>query len=202
MLVIAITGGIASGKSLFVSMLREYGARVESCDDINREMLKDISYLNKLSCIFPDQVSGSEVDKIGIRDIIANDDIKREELNELAHKEIMSRLNNLLEDYENNGIAYVEVPLLFESGLEVQFDYVIMVASDKESRIDRLVTRDNVTRSQAIAMIDCQMSDDQKRVLADIVVENDGDIEKMREGAQRLIDTENKIEELISSTKA
>ena len=202
MVVVAITGGIASGKSLFVSMLREYGARVESCDDINREMLKDISYLNKLACLFPNQVSGYEVDKIGIRDIIANDDIKREELNELAHKEIMYRLNNLLEDYENNGIAYVEVPLLFESGLEGQFDYVIMVASDKESRIDRLVTRDNVTRSQAIAMIDCQMSDDQKRVLADIVVENDGDIEKMREVAQRLIDADNKIEELISSTKA
>ena len=176
---IAITGGIASGKSLVMSLLRDRGELVVSCDDINRELLCDSEYIAKLGEIFPSAVSDNVIDKSMIRDIIALDSGLREQLNNLSHGEISRRLHDIL-DNSSRDIAFAEVPLLFESGMQSDFDSVWLVVSSDDIRVSRLMSRDNISYDSAASMMSCQMSDEDKAKLASVVITNHSDEASVR----------------------
>lgn len=176
---IAITGGIASGKSLVSSLLRERGEFVVSCDDINRELLRDSGYIAKFSEIFPYAVRENVINKSMIRDIIAEDSGIREQLNNLSHSEISRRLHEVLDD-SSRDIVFAEVPLLFESGMQRDFDSVWLVVSSNDIRVSRLMLRDNISIDSAISMMLCQMCDEDKVKLASVVITNDSDKASVR----------------------
>ncbi len=176
---IAITGGIASGKSLVANLLKEMGELVVSCDDINKDLLLDIEYQSKLYMIFPEAVCDGIVDKSAIRNIIFNDSGKRERLNNIAHSEISKRLHCIL-DNDSGKIGFAEVPLLFECGMQSDFDSVWFVSCDEELRISRLAARDSLSHTQVDAIINCQMSEMQKAKLADVIIDNSTDIKSVK----------------------
>ncbi|MDE6565841.1 MAG: dephospho-CoA kinase, partial [Clostridia bacterium] len=141
---IAITGGIASGKSAVCSEIENLGYKVIYTDKINSELLNDAEYQKKLSAIFPLAVKNNIVDKKLIRQEILLDDKKRLALNALAHSEIKLRVDNLIKNINAKAI-FVEIPLIVESGMKDYFDEIWCVIANFDTKIERIIKRDNIS---------------------------------------------------------
>lgn len=176
---IAITGGIGSGKSAVCRILKERGYPVFSCDEINRTLLSEKSYLDGLCALFPTCVKDGNLQKTALAALVFSDKEALETLNAYAHPRISERLQR---DMDGAGkTCFAEVPLLFESGMTKQFDGVIVVLRNKEERIRAVVTRDGLTAETAEARMKQQF--DYNGPLPDgcLVIENDGDEAALRE---------------------
>ncbi len=185
---IAVTGGIASGKSVVCAIIENLGYTVIYTDKINSELLADAEYQKKLTLIFPSAIKNGIVDKKYIRNEILQDDSKRLALNALAHSEIKTRVLNMLEKVDTKAI-FVEIPLIVESGMKDYFDQIWCVVADINTKIKRIEQRDNVSSLDAQKIIQCQKKDSELISIADIVIENNGDLNKLKEEVGRLICT-------------
>lgn len=185
---IAVTGGIASGKSVVCAIIENLGYTVIYTDKINSELLADAEYQKKLTLIFPSAIKNGIVDKKYIRNEILQDDSKRLALNALAHSEIKTRVLNMLEKVDTKAI-FVEIPLIVESGMKDYFDQIWCVVANINTKIKRIEQRDNVSSLDAQKIIQCQKKDSELISIADIVIENNGDLNKLKEEVGRLICT-------------
>lgn len=177
---VAITGGIGSGKSTVSNILRDLGAIVLSCDDINREMLSDTTYLAKMKEIFPNEIKGNIIDKKAIREIISYSQDKRLKLNKLAHSEIKSRLLAKINRLKDK-IVFCEVPLLFEANMQGDFDEIWLVVADKNIRANRVSVRDNTSIESSYNIINTQAEVCDIISKCDSVIQNDGNMQILRE---------------------
>ena len=130
---IAITGGIGSGKSAVCRILKERGYPVFSCDEINRTLLSEKSYLDGLCALFPTCVKDGKLQKTALAALVFSDKEALETLNAYAHPRISERLQRDMDAAQKT--CFAEVPLLFESGMTKQFDGAIVVLRNKEERI-------------------------------------------------------------------
>lgn len=176
---IAITGGIGSGKSAVCRILKERGYPVFSCDEINRTLLSEKSYLDGLCALFPTCVKDGNLQKTALASLVFSDKEALETLNAYAHPRISERLQRDMDGAKKT--CFAEVPLLFESGMTKQFDGAIVVLRNKEERIRAVVTRDGLTAERAEARMKQQF--DYNGPLPDgcLVIENDGDEAALRE---------------------
>lgn len=176
---IAITGGIGSGKSAVCRILKERGYPVFSCDEINRTLLSEKSYLDGLCALFPTCVKDGNLQKTALAALVFSDKEALETLNAYAHPRISERLQRDMDGAKKT--CFAEVPLLFESGMTKQFDGAIVVLRNKEERIRAVVTRDGLTAERAEARMKQQF--DYNGLLPDgcLVIENDGDEAALRE---------------------
>ena len=176
---IAITGGIGSGKSAVCRILKERGYPVFSCDEINRTLLSEKSYLDGLCALFPACVKDEKLNKTALSALVFSDKEVLKTLNAYAHPRIAERLRRDMEGAEKT--CFAEVPLLFESGMTKQFDGAIVILRNKEERIRAVVARDGLTAERAEARMKQQF--DYNGPLPDgcLVIENDGDEAALRE---------------------
>lgn len=176
---IAITGGIGSGKSSVVNVLREMGYPVFSCDEIYANLRESKEYLQKLSIVFPQAVVDGRLDRKRLSEVVFQNPKKREILNELSHPMIMQKLNALINEHLEP-FVFAEVPLLFENGFEKDFDAVIIVKRNIDDRITAICQRDEITENQARQRINAQFDYDApqpQNYLQSIhayIIENDG----------------------------
>lgn len=155
---IAITGGIGSGKSTVLALLREMHYAVFSCDEIYADLIKSKTYIEKIQAEFPYAVKNGEIDKHSLAETVFNNPQNRKTLNEIAHPLIMQTLFEKMN--EQNGIAFAEVPLLFEGNYQSQFDGVIVVMRERQARIRAITARDNISKSQAEQRLNAQFDYD------------------------------------------
>lgn len=175
---IGITGGIASGKSLVCSFLKEFGIPVISADEIVRQLQKDACYLRRIKELFGDEVfEGDSLNRKKLANIIFSDENKRELLNKLLHPPVLLEIKKRMEDLENHKIVAVEVPLLFEVGIEDWFDEIWVVYIPKNLQIRRMMERDNITEEEALLRINSQIPLEEKVKRANYVIYNDKDKE-------------------------
>ena len=181
---IAVTGGAGSGKSLVCKRFRDLGAAVIDCDELAREAVAPGSpaYRNIVahfgtSVVCPD----GTLDRRRLRRKIVSDHEARSVLNGIVHPEIIRLMQARMVRAEASGkeMIVVEVPLLFELGLENRFDAVIVVSVSSEVQLQRLAARDNISPDQARALAATQMPDAQKRRKAMFLIENNGSIEAL-----------------------
>lgn len=174
--IIGITGGIASGKSTVTNYLIEKGYKVIDADKIAKDIVLPGRKANKLielafgSSYFNNQV----LDRKKLAEVIFHSDEKRMLLDSIMHPIIKDEI--IKEINESDGLVFIDVPLLYETGLDTLCDYVILVYVDKVTQINRLCIRDNIDNSYALAKIDSQMKLDDKLKLADFVVDNSNSI--------------------------
>ena len=152
---VAITGGIGSGKSTVAEYLSNMGYSVFSCDTIYKEIYPTDAFQQKLRAAFPSCVKNGLLDKKLLTAAVFSDDAARKTLNALTHPCILSRLYEKM-DCVNSPIVFAEVPLLFETGLEDAFDFVIVVMRDIEQRIHAIIERDGGTSNDARKRIQAQ----------------------------------------------
>ncbi|ACK42164.1 MULTISPECIES: dephospho-CoA kinase [Dictyoglomus] len=178
---IGITGGIGTGKTLVINTLKELGIPVISADEIVRELQKDPYYLEKIRKIFGDKVfEEGQLNRKKLAEIIFSDDKERKKLENLLHPPVLTEIKKRLEDFKDKEIVAVEVPLLFEVGIENWFDEIWVVYAPFEIQLERIIKRDNISQEEAIKRIKAQIPIEEKVKKADFVIYNDKDLESTK----------------------
>ncbi|MBC3887613.1 dephospho-CoA kinase [Acetobacterium paludosum] len=186
MKIIGVTGGIASGKSTVIRVLKECCSYpVIDADQLARQAVEPRSQgLQKIADVFGENCLNEkgELNRSLLGEIIAEDEESRKKLNAIVHPEVKRLYDELINFYENNGVSLVfyDCPLLFEANLESDVDETMLVVADEEIRINRIMERDGVSRELAIKKIAMQMTDDEKIKRADIIIENNGSRDDLR----------------------
>ncbi|UCD33748.1 MAG: dephospho-CoA kinase, partial [Desulfobacterales bacterium] len=176
---VAVTGGAGSGKTSVCNQLKKLGAHVISSDAIAREAVaKNSPAYKNIVNYFGKKVllNDGELNRQMLRRIIINNDTDRSALEKIMHPEITKKMMLKVTQAKQAGdpIVFLEIPLLFELGMEDQFDAVIMISTELKLRIKRLMGRDNVTHNEAETLINVQMPDEVKVACAQFVLTNNG----------------------------
>lgn len=169
---IALTGNIASGKSAVSEILKQKGFEVLDTDEVSHKLLTVKN--NELYNAFKDYdvFENGEFSRFKLGKIIFNDENLRKKLEGVLHPQIIKEIENF------DGV--VAIPLLFEAKMEYLFDKIIMVYTDDEIRLERLMKRNNFTEQEAKARMNSQISQDEKVYLSDYVINNSGTFEDLK----------------------
>jgi dephospho-CoA kinase len=188
---VAVTGGAGSGKSSVCNRLKELGITIISSDTLAREAVAPGATAHKkILNYFGEKVvlSDGKLNRQMLRHIIVNDDDARRFLERFIHPEISKLMQQKMAIAEQNGdrVIAVEVPLLFELGMEKQFDLVVVVSADPKLRVKRLIDRDKVSREDAEELLNVQMPDREKVKRGGFVLSNNGSTEQLISSVDRL----------------
>lgn len=189
--IIGITGSIATGKSQVSNILRGLGYNVIDSDLIAREVASRKDILDKIRDNFGEEaVQDNKLNRAYIRDIVFKDDEKLETLNNIMHSEIYKIMLQRVVEEEIN---FMDVPLLFETLEEakehgIKYDEIWVVYTSPSIQMERLMARDSIELLEAKRIIDSQISIEEKRNLADYVIENNEDLDKLRENVLKALE--------------
>lgn len=178
MLVVGLTGGIASGKSTVSEYLQELGASIIDADKIAKELVeKDSPALQEIVAYFGQEIldENGQLRRKCLAELIFNSSIEREKLNSILHPRIFQRVEEQITLFRTNKIVpliVLDAPLLLETGMQSLVDEVWVVAVKPEVQLTRLMERDGITREAARERIASQMPLAEKIKLADRVIDN------------------------------
>lgn len=179
---IAIIGGIGSGKSEVLKIAKERGFFCLSADEINAELLKTPSYIQKIATAFPSAVRDGVVDKKTLASIVFSDERERKKLNLIAHPEIM----RAIAEHTENPLA-IELPLFIEGGDEA-FDEIVYVRTPLLTRIARLKKGRGMSVKQAVERIRAQVPSSILRAKSTQIIDNKGSLDKLKRNANKIFD--------------
>ncbi|MEK3766983.1 dephospho-CoA kinase [Paenibacillus sp. FSL R7-0048] len=181
-MIIGLTGGIASGKSTVSALLVNKGARLVDADVIAREvMLPGHEVLAAAAKQFGKEIlfTDGTLNRAKLGEIVFQDPVALQTLNNLTHpairQEIKDRMYSM-EQEEPKRLIIVDIPLLFESGLETLFHEIVVVYVPRDMQIARLMERNRLSLEEAEARLNAQMDIEQKRNKADYIIDNSGDL--------------------------
>lgn len=191
MLRVALTGNIASGKSSVARVWARLGAPVIDADVLARRAVEPGSpALDRIARAFGPEVlePGGGLNREAMREIVFRDEAARRRLEAIVHPEVARLRAEEERRLEREGARVVvnDIPLLFEAGLEDEFDVVVLVDAPEAVRLDRLVRDRGLDREEARRMIAAQMPAESKRRRADIVIDNVGTLEELEASAERV----------------
>jgi dephospho-CoA kinase len=176
MIVVGVTGGIASGKSLISDWFTKANLRVIDADVVYKNLIKSNRNLYKdiVEAFDLPTNQSSSIDFKSLGKIVFRDKEKLKKLNAITHPYVINKVELMLEEYKDNrmDIVILDVPLLYEAKMESYCDYVVCVYTDRETQIDRLMKRGHLDRQTAIKRIDSQMSLEDKKAKSDFVIDN------------------------------
>ncbi|MGA2091048.1 MAG: dephospho-CoA kinase [Endomicrobiales bacterium] len=179
-LVIGLTGGIASGKSTVLAAWGRYGARVIDVDTIARSVVRPgTTVLKNIVRTFGKTIllANGSLDRAKLSKLIFADDALRRALEKITHPAISAQLRAEIRRHKRRTsvpVLVVEVPLLYEAGLEDLFDAVVVVWVSAGVERQRLIARDNIGPTEAGRRIKAQYPLSRKKALADYVICNNG----------------------------
>ena len=187
MLRIGLTGGIGSGKSTVSALLAERGAVIVDADRIAREVVEPgTPGLAAVVEAFGERVLTADgaLDRPALAAIVFADEEARRRLDGIIHPLVRARAVELAADLPEDAVVVNDVPLLVETGQAGSYDLVLVVAADVETRVARLVRR-GLAEPDARARIAAQATDEQRRAVADVVLDNSGTREQQAEQVAR-----------------
>lgn len=184
MLKVGLTGGIATGKSTVAKMFVELGAHLVDTDQLARQAVQPGSpALGEIQAAFGPGVLGPDggLDRRGLRERVFGDERARARLNAIVHPrvgELVDAELRRLEALDPGGVVLIDVPLLFETNWRGRYAAVVLVYAPAASQVERLMARDKVSRQGALTALTAQMDIEEKRRLAQFVVDNSGGMEE------------------------
>ncbi len=184
---VAITGGIGSGKSTLCKILQQMGYVVISSDAVCAELYRDIDFCRYIGVALGLDFDGSLESRRRLSDVVFQNKVKLQQLNAIVHPSVYREIERKLS--REKGLCFVEVPLLFESGGEGNFDHVVIVMRDEKLRVQATINRDGVTENDVINRIKNQVDYEKIDKTAHTVLINDGSIEELQSKAVALVKT-------------
>lgn len=186
-LAIAITGGIGSGKSVALDYFKRQGIPVFSADEIAKKVIRKDgrAYPDILELFGPDICSeNGEPDTVKLAGLVFGDETKLSAYMEVLRPHIMRALveeiNTTLKSLPRPPLfVIVETPVLFEYGMEKNFDYVLLISCEEKERIRRVMERNGLSRVEVIRRMESQLKDEVKRRGSHFEVRNDGTREEL-----------------------
>ena len=199
-MVIGLTGGIGTGKSTVSQILQEKKFPVIDLDTISHEVIKIPKVIEKIvenfgkevlenSSNFENENNAIRISREKLGKIIFENKEKRLLLNSIMHPEILHVMREQISKYKkNNKIIFVEIQLLFEVQWEKEFDYILLISAKKSTQIRRILERDKRSENDALNIINSQLPLDEKKKRSDFVIENDGNIEELKEKIDKFLE--------------
>ncbi|WP_311476519.1 dephospho-CoA kinase [uncultured Gulosibacter sp.] len=198
MTTIALTGGIASGKTTISNRLRELGAFIIDADEVAREIVQPGSpTLRAIVERFGEGVLAADgtLNRQALAEIVFNDDDALAALNDITHPEIRRVTNDRIDRIraeEPDTIFVHDIPLLAENRSNFDYDEIWVADAPAQVRLERLMETRAMSREEAQARIDAQVSDEQRRVIADVVIDT----------TRPLAETLDQVDELYARLRA
>jgi len=174
---VALTGGIATGKSTVIKLLERSGFRVIDADKVAHEIL-DEQHEAIAKLFGSDLVVNGKVDRKALGAMVFSDQAKRKALESLLHPLIYERIRMQAQKLDKRAEPYiVDIPLFYEGG-RYAIENVVVVYARKEQQLSRLMLREDYSEAEALSRIDAQIDIEHKRDNATYVIDNSGSIEQ------------------------
>lgn len=189
-LTVGITGGIGSGKSTFCEILGKNGYPVLNADalakkimaendDVKKQIIEnfgDVAYLdNKINATYLASVVFEDYEKLKI-------------LNSIVHPVVIREIKKQVEELkQTHKIVFVESALIYEANFDEMFDFIILIYSTVDEKIQRIKSRNNLPVDEILKRINSQIPDEEKRKYADIIIDNNGDVEFLKNRASFIL---------------
>lgn len=191
---VALTGNVAAGKSSVAERWAAAGVPVVSADELAREAVRPGSPgLARIVEVFGDGVLAADgsLDRARLRERVFADDAARTRLEEIVHPAVWELRSRWMAERKAEGATLVvsEIPLLYETGRESDFDAVVFVDAPEDVRLRRMVEGRGQDAEEARRMMAAQMDPEVKRERADHVLSNDGSLDELQRAADRLLET-------------
>lgn len=178
---IALSGGIASGKSTVASLLKLYGYCVICADSIAHRVLEENK--DSIVAVFGDEILGGDgkIERKKLGGIVFSNATLRKELEAILHPKIKAEILKEAQKEEQKKIPYfVDIPLFFERG-DYPIAHSLLIATTQELQIERLKKRNGFSEQEALSRINAQMPLGQKRAMASYVIENCSSLESLQQ---------------------
>lgn len=205
MLVVGLTGGIGSGKTVVASMFEDEGAHVIDFDYLARLIVepdkpawRDIVDYFGPGILSPDRT----LNRPALAEIIFSDDKSRKALEGFTHPRIFERRDALLKAIREKdpcSIVIIDFPLLFESGLRKDLDKVILVYVPRDVQLERATKRDGLSPEEVEKRLHAQVPIGEKRSLSDFVIDNSGSLKHTRDQVRKVM---RELSELLKKKEA
>jgi dephospho-CoA kinase len=199
MLIVGLTGGVASGKTAASKVLKEEGAYIIDADQIARELVQPHKPAwNELIRAFGKEIlqEDGSIHRKKLADKVFADPKQRKRLNQILHpriKEEMDRRAKEIGQKDPEAIVVIDAPLLVELGNHQEMDKLIVVTSTQTQQIERLKDRDGISPKEALRILFSQMPLGEKVKLADFVIGNEGSLEETKKRAREVFKELRKI---------
>ena len=181
-MIVGLTGGIGSGKSVAGDFFIELGIDVIDADHVSKNILDDNESAKKL---FLEQFGekfidkNNNVDRALLRDEIFKNEDKKEALESIIHPLVREEIFNFIEN-SNSVYKIIMVPLIYETNSQDFYDKIVVVDCKKENQIIRASKRDNKTKNDIINIMKNQASSDERMSIADEVIKNDSSLDDLK----------------------
>lgn len=182
MYLIGLTGGIASGKSTVARRLYEHGAVHIDADQVARRVVEPgkPAYQAVVEAFGPEIVRpDGRIDRERLGGIVFHDDAARAKLNGIVHPAVRELSRRLIADAERenpDAVVVYDVPLLVEASVDHPFDLVVVTSAGRKEQVKRLVEERGMDPIHAEARVDSQVGDDERRKIADVVIDTSGTV--------------------------
>lgn len=191
MLLIGLTGNIASGKSTVARLLSERGATIIDADVLARRVVEPgMPAFDEIVRRWGSNVVGPDggLDRDALRRLVFSQHEQLEQLNEIVHPEVTTYRDRLVEEARQRGdrLVVCDIPLLFERGIVDEFDRIVLVDAPRPVRLERLMRERGLSETDAMDMMTAQMPAELKRARADYIIENIGTVRELEERASEV----------------
>ncbi len=171
-MIIGITGNSGAGKSTVVQYFSDKFLIVDA-DKIGHNILYDGRCKDEVVSFFGENITeDNKIIRSRLGEIVFNDKKKLDALTKITHKYIIKHILDIFEENKKNFDIIIDAPLLFESGLNEYCDITILIHANYDTKINRIVKRDNITKELAQARLDKQTVNDELVKKCDYVIEN------------------------------
>lgn len=187
---VAVTGNIGCGKSTFAKFLSDEGFPVLYADEISKRILADDKQVRTeiIKVIGPSAFNGDKPDKKYIADSIFSDTIKLKKINSILHPIVRTEIEKLSQKYfQKTDIVFVEAALIFESKIEKMYDYVVLITSDINLRMQRTMLSKKLSKAEFLQREANQLDEDKKKKKSDFVFSNNNSTKDLQDKALLLI---------------
>jgi dephospho-CoA kinase len=174
MLIVALTGGIGSGKSTVGQIFGDLGAIVTDSDQLARDVVeRGTTGFDQIIAAFGDEVlKNGDLNRAALADLVFKDPAKRKQLEQITHPLIRKAFAKIVESAKGDSIVVNQIPLLVESNHDYKFDHVITVSASEAVRIERLLKR-GMNLTQVQQRLQAQSNDAQREKISDSIIRND-----------------------------
>ena len=192
MLVIGLTGPTGAGKGAVATIFEGYGIPVINADRVYHELITPpSSCLQELVEIFGKEIllPDGSLNRRALASIVFSNPAAREKLNTVTHRYVMEEIRTRMERLRREGVpvAALDAPQLFEAGAHKACGAVVSVLAERQTRLERIVARDNITPEAAMRRILAQKSDEFFKTHSDYIIENNGNIELLTPQVHRIL---------------
>lgn len=174
--VVGLTGGIATGKSTVAELFGQRGCPVIDADRLVKNIYQTSEALNFIQRHFPNAISEGKIDFKKLRSLVFGDSLKQQLVEQFIYSKLPAEFLSAFEKFVSPTLVIYDVPLLFEKRLHPFVDASICVYSPRTLQLERLTKRDGIATDLAESMLSKQMDIEEKRRLANLVIENTQDL--------------------------